>query len=195
MLTALLAASETAQWANGCLRMRIGRIWLALGANVGGVWGPPRENLAQATGELERLGLVIVRCSALYWTVPMGPSRQPTYANTVLEVRGSIGPAALLRLVKRLESRAGRRLTRRWGPRPLDIDILDFGGRRVGYGGETRPGGRLQLPHPGLEHRGFVLVPLAEVSPGWRHPRLGHSARDILRRNPRMRRGIVRARD
>lgn len=172
--------------------MRIGRIWLALGANIAGPWGGPSESLARAMCELERTGLAIVRRSSLYWTLPMGPGRHPPYANAVVEVRGSIGPGALLRLVKRLERRAGRHMTRRWAPRPLDIDLLDVGGRRLGHGRETRPAGQLQLPHPALALRGFVLVPLSEVAPGWRHPRLGVSAGELLRRNPRMKRGIVR---
>ena len=121
----------------------------------------------------------------------MGHVRQPRYHNAVIGVRGSISPAALLRLVKRLERGAGRRLGVRWGPRALDIDILDFGGRIIGHPArETRPG-RLILPHPGIQDRGFVLVPLAEAAPHWRHPILGVSAQTLLDRRPALRRGIV----
>jgi 2-amino-4-hydroxy-6-hydroxymethyldihydropteridine diphosphokinase len=170
-------------------------IWLGLGANIAGPWGEPCETLARAIDELERTGLAIIARSAFYSTAPMGPRRQPHYVNAVVGVRGPIGPGALLRLAKGLERRAGRRTSGRWGPRPLDIDILDFGGRRVGRQRVTDSAGRLVLPHPGLAERGFVLVPLAEAAPTWRHPRLGCSARDLLRRNGGLRRGVVRLAD
>lgn len=175
------------------LFMRIGKIWLGLGANVAGSWGKPRESLSRAIRELEQRGLATVRRSKFYLTVPLGAGSQPHYVNAVIEVRASIGPAALLRLVKRLERKAGRRLARHWGPRPLDIDILDFGGRRVGRGGPLRPAGRLLLPHPEIAHRGFVLVPLADAAPEWRHPHWGVSARHLLQRGPHMKRGVARA--
>lgn len=189
MLTELgsILASHTL----GSGRMKTGRIWLALGANVRGCWGRPIETLSRAVAELQRCGLVVVARSAFYSTLPMGFRPQPNYINAVLEVRGSLGPGQLLRLAKRLEREAGRRTSWRWGPRPLDIDILDFGGRQMGCAGAQRTAGRLQLPHPGLTQRGFVLVPMAEASPDWRHPRLGRRATDLLRRNPQMKRGIV----
>ncbi len=171
--------------------MIVGGIWLGLGANIRGRWGGPGEAFSKVLDELEREGLSVVARSSLYSTPPMGSCRQPQYVNAVIEVRGSFAPGSLLRFVKRLERRAGRRMTGRWGPRPLDIDILDFGGRRVGHQRDIRVIGRLELPHPGLSARGFVLVPLAEAAPAWRHPRTGYHARDILRRNPRLKRGIV----
>lgn len=173
------------------LKMITGGIWLGLGANIPGRWGSPREAFDRVIEELQREGLSVVAQSSLYSTPPMGSCRQPRYVNAVIEVRGSFAPASLLRFVKRLERRAGRRMTGRWGPRPLDIDILDFGGRRVGHQRDIRVIGSLQLPHQGLSARGFVLVPLAEAAPVWRHPRTGYRARDILRRHPRLKRGIV----
>jgi 2-amino-4-hydroxy-6-hydroxymethyldihydropteridine diphosphokinase len=167
-------------------------IWIAIGANIPGTWGAPSDTIERVRMELERCGLTIVARSSLYRTPPVGRTAQPRFLNAVLGVRGSIAPAALLRLLKQLEARAGRRANGRWGPRPLDMDILDFGGRMIGRPAAARIAGTLVLPHPELTRRGFVLVPLAEVAPGWRHPRLNVSAATLLKRAPGLTRGIQR---
>ena len=153
---------------------------LALGANLHGPWGSPREALQRAASELGRSGLVLLRASHLYATAPVGPGRQASYLNAVLLLRSGVAPGALLRLVKAIERRAGRRLGTRWGPRPLDIDILDYGGRRLGTTRTRRRRGSLVLPHPEMHRRPFVLVPLLEVDPHWQHPVLGRSARTLF---------------
>jgi len=170
--------------------MRQRAIWLGLGGNIAGAWGPPRSTLARAVREIEAAGFIIVSRSRIYRTLPIGGGRQPSYLNAVVGVRGSMAPAELLRFVKSLEGAAGRRSNGRWGARPLDVDILDFGGRRVGQPGTARLAGRLLLPHPEIAGRGFVLVPLAEAGPDWRHPRLGVGAAALLRRRPWLRRGV-----
>jgi 2-amino-4-hydroxy-6-hydroxymethyldihydropteridine diphosphokinase len=88
----------------------------------------------------------------------------------------------LLRLLKRLERRAGRRVTPPLQPRPLDIDILDLGGRRLNWPARRRVSGQLVLPHPLMHERAFVLIPLMEVAPHWSHPVLGVRARTLLAR-------------
>lgn len=163
------------------------RVLLALGANVPGPWGEPAVTLARAALELDRAGVRILQASPLYDTAPLGSVRQPRYANVVLLGETHLGPAALLRLAKRLERAAGRRLGPHWGPRPLDIDLLDFGGRRLGWPRRQpaegrRARGRLVLPHPELHRRAFVLVPLLEVAPAWAHPVLRIPARTLLAR-------------
>jgi 2-amino-4-hydroxy-6-hydroxymethyldihydropteridine diphosphokinase len=153
--------------------MAANRLLLALGGNLPGPWGTPQETLARACGELSRAGLRILRSSRIYATAPLGPGRQAPYLNAVLLVDANVAPAALLRLVKRVERRAGRRLGLRWGPRCLDIDVLDYGGRRLGWPPRQRVRGRLILPHPEMHKRAFVLVPLLEIYPHWRHPAFG----------------------
>lgn len=168
-------------------------IWLALGRNAAGTQPLPGSAFDHTRSELARHKLLVFARSCEYLTPPMGSVRQNSFHNAVIGVRGSIAPAALLRLLKRIERSAGRRLGVRWGPRALDIDILDFGGRIIGHPARiTRPG-TLILPHPGIAARGFVLVPLAEASPHWRHPTLGVSAGTLLARRPALRRGIVLA--
>jgi 2-amino-4-hydroxy-6-hydroxymethyldihydropteridine diphosphokinase len=134
-------------------------------------------------------GVSLTAASSLYRTCPVGQGRQPDYLNGVLAVETSDSPGRLLRCLKRLERCAGRRLGRRNGPRPLDLDILDFGGRVLNWR-PTRLARRptIVLPHPELHRRLFVLVPLAEVAPGWRHPVLGATAKQLavrLRGAPR----------
>lgn len=157
-------------------------ILLGLGSNLPGGWGESSAILARAMRELCAGGLEILRISSPYSTAPLGGGCQPRYLNAVIEAVGSIQPAALLRLAKRIEREAGRRLGRHWGPRTLDIDVLDFAGRQIGNPHGRRQRGRLVLPHPEMHRRAFVLRPLQEVAPHWRHPRLGVSAGGLLAR-------------
>ena len=167
-----------------------GRIQLALGANLAGPWGSPTETIRRAIAALGRVGVVVEACSPLYATAPVGDIRQPAFLNAVVTARGSLAPTDLLRVLKRLERDAGRRTGVRWGPRPLDIDILDHGGRRLGGRARHTLPGRLVLPHPELHRRGFVLVPLAQLNPHWRHPVLHLTARQLLARQPTRARGV-----
>jgi 2-amino-4-hydroxy-6-hydroxymethyldihydropteridine diphosphokinase len=174
-----------------------GTVLIALGANLPGCWGPPAATLLRACRELERIGARIVRVSNVYETKPVGNSPQPPYLNAVLLAVAHLAPAQLLRLVKQIEWRAGRRQTRTMAPRALDIDILDQFGRRFGWPvPRSRKPGRLILPHPGLHTRAFVLVPLLEVVPAWRHPVSGVLAKTLLLRlNAHDRAGVRQALD
>lgn len=165
---------------------------LALGANLPGRWGDPREALRRARAELTAAGLRLVAASRIYTTAPVGPGRQAPYLNAVLVLEAHVAPAALLRLLKSLERRAGRRFAPHWGPRCLDIDVLDYSGRRIGRSSRRRERGRLVLPHPEMHRRAFVLVPLLEVAPRWRHPVLGVEARTLLARLEHRERAGVR---
>jgi 2-amino-4-hydroxy-6-hydroxymethyldihydropteridine diphosphokinase len=160
----------------------IPRLLLALGANRAGSWGAPHDTLARALSELQSAGVHIARVSHLYKTPPVGSGRQPSYLNAVAVARSSLAPTSLLRLLKTLERRAGRRVTPPLQPRPLDIDILDLGGRRLNWPARGRKRRGLVLPHPLLEERAFVLIPLLEVAPYWSHPVLGLRAKTLLAR-------------
>jgi 2-amino-4-hydroxy-6-hydroxymethyldihydropteridine diphosphokinase len=173
-----------------------GTLLLALGGNAAGPWGTPRETLVRVCRELEAAGIHIVAASRFYETEPVGGSRQPRFLNAVLVARSTIAPAQLLRLVKRIERRAGRKTAPPLSARPADIDVLDFAGRRLGFGAPRRERGRLILPHPLLHTRAFVLVPLAEVAPHWLHPVIRMPARAMLARlSPKVRSGVRQALD
>src|ERR1700682_6355289 len=101
--------------------MRMSRLFLALGGNLRGPWGDPQNAFSRASGEMSRAALRVVRSSRVYTTAPVGPGRQAPYLNAVLLIEANVAPATLLRLLKRIERRAGRRFGLLWGPRCLDI--------------------------------------------------------------------------
>ena len=116
--------------------------------------------------------------STLYRTDPVGVTDQRSFYNAVAEVAWRGSASSLLAALKRLERRLGRTATFPGGPREIDIDILDFGGL-------VRSSPSLSLPHPRLSNRRFVLTPLAEIAPEWRHPVSGLTARELLSHLPR----------
>lgn len=160
-------------------------IVLALGANVPGHWGNPQETLTKAIQLLACHGLKHTSVSPWYATKVYGQIRQPPFLNLVLVARQDDGcalsPRQCIDIAKKLERMAGRRLLSRNGPRPLDIDLIDYAGRIINWHhGMKRP--KLVLPHPLAAWRPFVLVPLADAAPKWRHPVLQLTARELLHR-------------
>lgn len=139
------------------------RCYLGLGSNLGDRAGAVREsvNLIAAGGDIEIKGL-----SSLYVTRPWGREDQPDFVNAVVEVETGLTPLDLLARAKSVEGEMGRRERERWGPREIDIDLLL-------YGGEVVDEADLKIPHPGIEERAFVLVPLLEVAPDLVHPGTG----------------------
>ena len=170
---------------------RIGTLLLALGSNLPGRWGSPHQSLARRVPNWRRQAST--SCSHLsyielgLWEGGVSPRiSMPCWSRPAISPRG-----ISLRLVKRTERRAGRRATPPMQPRPLDIDILDYGGRRLNWPCRQRQRGQLVLPHPLLDRRGFVLVPLMEVAPRWTHPVLGSRPRTMLARlGPGAARGV-----
>jgi 2-amino-4-hydroxy-6-hydroxymethyldihydropteridine diphosphokinase len=147
------------------------RRWvIGFGSNL----GERRANLDRAAAALEEAGVRLLRRSSLYRTEAVDYNEQPEFLNAVAAVEAALEPAGLLDLLKGIERRLGRSPGGpRFGPRVIDLDILHAGERVV----ET-PG--LVVPHPRLARRRFVLVPLAEIDPAWRHPRLGKTAAELL---------------
>ena len=150
-------------------------IIVAVGGNLDGPWGTSRQTVTRALRELDRRGLKLLRASRLLVSKPYGVTRQAPFVNAVAEVRTHLPPEALLRALHAIERAAGRRRSRRWGPRTLDLDLID-------WHGVIRPAPqRPTLPHPGAARRIFVLKPLAEIAPRWRHPVTHLSAAAMLR--------------
>lgn len=125
---------------------------------------------------LNRGGLKLRRASRLLQSSPYGRADQPAFVNAVAEIETALTPWALLQKLHHIERLAGRRRTLRWGPRTLDLDLIDYNGlvRRK----PLQP----VLPHPGIAERIFVLVPIREIAPAWRHPVSRRTASAMLLR-------------
>lgn len=151
-------------------------ILVALGSNRTGPWGTPDETVRRALVALNRGGLRLRRASELLRTSPFGVTDQPPFVNAVAEIATDFAPDELLARLHHIERMAGRRRNLRWGPRTLDLDLIDF------HGLIRPPPARPVLPHPGISERIFVLKPLASIAPGWRHPVSQRTAAELLRR-------------
>lgn len=172
---------------------------VAFGANLPFDGHPPAETIAAAAGALAEEGLAVLALSRLYATPCFPAGAGPDYVNAaaVLDRGEVIDLASILAALHRVEARFGRERAQRWGMRTLDIDLLAMGDS-VLPDAETQDGwrklaaeaqirttpDRLILPHPRLQDRAFVLVPLADVAPRWVHPRTGLTVLQMLEALP-----------
>jgi 2-amino-4-hydroxy-6-hydroxymethyldihydropteridine diphosphokinase len=148
-----------------------GLVYIGLGSNE----GDREAHLVAALTALARIDAVsVVACSSLYESAPVGPP-QPRYLNAVVALAGDLPPQRLLVILKQIERDLGRtQAAERWGPRPIDLDILLWDGAVV-----ADP--NLQVPHLELHKRRFALEPLSEVAPEVLHPVLGETVQELLR--------------
>jgi 2-amino-4-hydroxy-6-hydroxymethyldihydropteridine diphosphokinase len=132
--------------------------YIGMGANLPSQAGPPEATLAAAASRLESLGRIVAR-SSLYSTEPVGFADQPRFLNAAVILETNLDPHALLEGLLQIELEFGRDRSagNRNGPRTLDLDILVFGDLRI-----SEPG--LELPHPRMVERAFVMIPLAEIA-------------------------------
>jgi 2-amino-4-hydroxy-6-hydroxymethyldihydropteridine diphosphokinase len=148
-------------------------ILIALGANLPSPAGGPQETLEAALTELEARGVHIAARSRWYRTAPVPVSDQPWFVNGVARVETALKPLALLGALQEVEQVFERRRSVPNAARTLDLDVIAYDNRL-----ENTP--ELTLPHPRLQDRAFVLLPLAEVAPGWRHPILGQTVEALI---------------
>jgi 2-amino-4-hydroxy-6-hydroxymethyldihydropteridine diphosphokinase len=125
-----------------------------------------RELVAAFAGEL-------IRCSGLYQTAPWGNTEQGAFLNQAFEIQTILQPQQLMKIILELENHIGRVRKEKWGPRLIDIDILFFGQQII-----KEP--ELIIPHPHLQDRNFVLMPLAEIAPDFVHPILQKTIRELV---------------
>lgn len=156
-------------------------VLIGLGANLPSKVGAPAETLEAALRALDAGPHRVRARSRLYRSRAVSAIAQPDYVNAVARLETEFGPGALLDRLMEVEAVFGRKRRLRDEPRPLDLDILDY------HGTVTIPkpeadgeGGGLVLPHPRMADRAFVLLPLLDVAPDWRHPATGESAQALL---------------
>ncbi|NIM89607.1 MAG: 2-amino-4-hydroxy-6-hydroxymethyldihydropteridine diphosphokinase [Candidatus Aminicenantes bacterium] len=144
------------------------KYYLGLGSNL----GQKKDNLRQALAQLRNEGIRILRSSSLYETEPKDVPEQPWFYNQVVQVEARFSPQELLKLLKKIEKRMGRKASAKKAPRKIDLDILLAENTVI----RTR---ELVIPHPRLEKRNFVLIPLSEIAPGVVHPVLKIRIEDL----------------
>jgi 2-amino-4-hydroxy-6-hydroxymethyldihydropteridine diphosphokinase len=145
-------------------------VYLSLGSNIG-----DREQMLQsALDQLHAPDLAIKRVSSVYETEPVDLIEQRSFLNLVAEAETELFPMMLLSRIQKIELQLGRRrMGPAKGPRTIDIDILLYGASRV-------HSARLEIPHPRMHQRRFVLAPMIELAPDLRHPELRRTMRDLL---------------
>lgn len=145
------------------------KVFLSLGSNIGN----RKENIFTALSIMQSSGFLnIEKISSFYETSAVG-EKQRNFYNIALQASASLNPRDLLSFVKQVEKLAGRKKTKRRGPRIIDIDILLLGNRRINYG-------NLTVPHKEMLGRLFVLIPLSEISPDCRFPLSNRKINQIL---------------
>ncbi len=149
-------------------------VFVGLGANLPAADGaPPVETCRRALAALEEVLGGCVKVSPWYSSAPVPESDQPWFVNGVALFRSSRPARDVLALLLAIERRFGRERAERWAARRLDLDLLARGAAVI-----DEPG--LTVPHPRLAERGFVLRPLADIAPGWRHPRDRRGVAEML---------------
>ena len=148
-------------------------VYLALGTNI----DDREKNLREAIRLLSQSGLHIIKTSSTYETEPVDYLDQPWFLNAVLEAQTGLTAAQLLATLRNIESQMGSKKPFAKGPRLIDLDILLFGDESI-----DTP--ELQVPHPRMLQRNFVLVPLAEIAPNLRHPSWSSTASELLAISP-----------
>ena len=155
-------------------------ILVALGANLPTArHGAPAEGLDAALDALAECGIRLVARSRWYRSAPLPPAAGPWFVNGVVRIETVLPPVPLMARLLAVEAAFGRRRSVAGASRPLDLDLLDYDGQVIDHDGDDG-GPALVLPHPRIAQRAFVLAPLVEVAPEWRHPVTGANATALL---------------
>jgi 2-amino-4-hydroxy-6-hydroxymethyldihydropteridine diphosphokinase len=151
-------------------------ILIALGSNLTSAAGTPAETLVAALAALRAKEIEPVKVSRFYRSEAWPDPSDPAFVNAVAQLDTAVAPDALLETLHAIERQFGRTRDRRNAPRTLDLDVLDYEGR-------TEAGPPV-LPHPRMDKRAFVLLPLAEIVPDWHHPISGQKITELIAELP-----------
>jgi 2-amino-4-hydroxy-6-hydroxymethyldihydropteridine diphosphokinase len=145
-------------------------VYLGLGSNIG-----DKVNFIKSaeTGISKLTGTKVLRSSSIYKTEPWGIKNQDFFLNSVLEIETTLEPQVLLSELKKIESELGRKKRNKWYEREIDIDILFFNNLVI----SNR---FVNIPHPEIQNRNFVLIPMCELNPDFFHPVLDRTVKDLL---------------
>jgi 2-amino-4-hydroxy-6-hydroxymethyldihydropteridine diphosphokinase len=144
--------------------------YIGIGSNLGN----RQKNCLRAIKLIEKNGIVIRKLSSMYETEPWGIKDQPHFLNMAIEIETHLNPEELLKILKNIENKIGRRKSYRWGPRSIDLDILLFDNLILKED-------NLEIPHPLMHKRNFVLLPLSEIAPDIIHPLLRKKISDLVK--------------
>ncbi len=147
--------------------------YIGIGSNLGN----REQNCLDAVKLLSNEKVIIRKRSSMHETEPWGIKDQPRFMNMVIEVETGLEPGKLLKILKNIETKMGRTSTYRWGPRIIDLDLLFYNDLVI-----DAPD--LQVPHPLMHEREFVLRPLAEIAPDKAHPVLKKTIKELLQNKP-----------
>ncbi len=145
-----------------------------------GPWGNPRASVERALLELNQGPIQLLRQSTLIDTDPFGRKNQPRYVNAVASIATHLPPDSLMRRLLGIEVKGGRKRRLRWGPRTIDLDLLDYHGIKLRFGAAKNVS--LVLPHPEIHRRAFVLEPIHEIASRWIHPVFHQTAGVLVHR-------------
>lgn len=188
------------------MSMNQGAALIALGANMPHSGASLPETIRAAIAAVQAVGLQVVAESRLYSTPCFPPGAGPDYVNAAIAVHTPLAAPQILQILHDIEAEFGRTRQVRWGMRTLDLDLLALGDAVLPdlatyrHWQQLAPEQQQQLapdqlilPHPRMHERGFVLVPLADIAPQWRHPVLGQSVADLCAALPPLARAEVQA--
>lgn len=152
-------------------------ILIALGANLPSSFGEPEQTLKRAVADIQARGVRVIKQSSIWKTAPVPVSDQPWYRNAVIRVETNLQALELLQLLHSIEESFGRIRTVKNAPRVLDLDLIAYNSEIIDEDG-------VYIPHPRMHNRSFVLRPLQEVAPSWKHPVLKRSIDDLIQALP-----------